>query len=101
MERSSATTLGSGTTRANVSQLLLLVGVPSSSILTVVPLGLSGIARPVCVELVSKVAMPHFKFLAIALKRFSAFSHYSVRRYEDPEERHRLYLERVNRRAQK
>ena len=96
------TGLGSGTTRANVSQLLSLVGVPSSSILTVVPLGrpTSGIARPACVELVSEVAMPHFKSLAVALKTSPAFSHCSVRRYEDPEERHRLYLERVNRRAQ-
>ena len=96
------TGLGSDTTRAKVSQLLSLVGVPSSSILTVVPLGrpVPGSSRPVCVELVSEVAMPHFKSLAVALKTSPAFSHCSVRRYEDPEERHRLYLERVNRRAQ-
>ena len=94
--------LGEGTTRAKVSSILSLVGVPPDSVLTVIPLGrpVSGSPRPLCVELSSEAAMPHFKTLATLLKTSPAFSHCSVRRYEDPKERHRLYLERVSRRVQ-
>ena len=93
--------LAEDTTKAKVSQMLSFGGVPPGSVFTLAPTGrpTPGRNRPLMVQLNSEAAMPHFKTLAQALKSSAVFSHCSVRRFESPEERHRLYLERLQRRA--
>lgn len=89
-------------TKAEVRSLLTLGGVSLESVLFSKRVGQErpkGAApRPLCVELKSASAVPHYKTFAKTLKTSAAFSNCSVRRFETPEERTAGFVLRQERR---
>ena len=88
-------------TRDQVSKLFSLVGIPSEAVTVLHHLGkprTDGKFRPLCVEIAKTTKFPHLKTLAQLIRTNSAYSSYSVRRLETPEQRLQGFLARKARR---
>ena len=90
--------------KAEVGSLLALGGISWESVLFWKRIGQprseEAPPRPICIDLKSVSAVPHFKSFAKTLKTSAVFSNCSVRRFETPEQRKDGYVIRQQRRNQ-
>ena len=84
-------------TRDQVSKIFSLVGIPSEAVVLLHHLGkprTDGSLRPLCVEIAKFAKFPHLKTLSTMMSSIAAYSNYSIRKMETPQERREGFLAR-------